>query len=238
MKHYTEKNMEEHIEKYLVSENKYEKINKINQTKYYNKKQCIYAKDFINFIKNTQGEKFKVLENHFKSDADKRLLKVVNDQIRIKGIKNVLHNGIDEMGQNFKIVYFSPKSQINKIHVQNYSKNIFSIMRQFKYSSINNNSVDICILINGIPLFTLELKNSLTNQTHLDAIRQYIKDRNPDENIFNFNRCIAHFAIGTEELYFTTKLNGDKTSFLPFNKINNTNYKKVLKLLFLEKNFN
>ena len=235
MKHYTEKNMEEHIEKYLVSENKYEKINKINQAKYYNKKQCIYAKDFINFIKNTQGEKFKVLENHFKSDADKRLLKVVNDQIRIKGIKNVLHNGIDEMGQNFKIVYFSPKSQINKIHVQNYSKNIFSIMRQFKYSSINNNSVDICILINGIPLFTLELKNSLTNQTHLDAIRQYIKDRNPDENIFNFNRCIAHFAIGTEELYFTTKLNGDKTSFLPFNKINNTNYKGIKTAFFWKK---
>ena len=140
------------------------------------------------------------------------------------------------MGQNFKIVYFSPKSQINKIHVQNYSKNIFSIMRQFKYSSINNNSVDICILINGIPLFTLELKNSLTNQTHLDAIRQYIKDRNPDENIFNFNRCIAHFAIGTEELYFTTKLNGDKTSFLPFNKINNTNYKGI-KTAFFGKKF-
>ena len=84
-----------------------------------------------------------------------------------------------------KFAYFSPKSQINKIHVQNYSKNIFSVMRQFKYSSITNNSVDICILINGIPLFTLELKNSLTNQTHLDAIRQYIKDRNPDENIFH-----------------------------------------------------
>ena len=62
--------MEEHIEKYLVSENKYEKINKINQAKYYNK-QCIYAKDFINFIKNTQGEKFKVFRIIFKSDADK-----------------------------------------------------------------------------------------------------------------------------------------------------------------------
>ena len=92
------------------------------------------------------------------------------------------------MGQNFKIVYFSPKSKLNKTHNENYIKNIFSIMRQFKYSKINQNSVDLCLLINGIPLFTFELKNTLTNQNHLDAIKQYIEDRNPEENIFNFNR--------------------------------------------------
>jgi type I restriction enzyme R subunit len=218
MRHYTEKDMETHIENYLADSNEYEKINTQQQEKFYDKSLCLYSYDFIKFIKNTQTEKFKIIEKHFKSKAENRLIKVTSDQIKLRGVIDVIHNGINEMGQNFKIVYFIPKSKLNKKHNENYIKNIFSIMRQFNYSKINQNSVDLCLLINGIPLFTFELKNSLTNQNHLDAIKQYIEDRNPEENIFNFNRCIAHFAVGTEEIFFTTKLEKKKTTFLPFNK--------------------
>jgi type I restriction enzyme R subunit len=218
MKHYTEKNLEEHIEKYLYSQNKYEKINTKNQSIFYDKNICIYSLNFIKFIKSTQPEKFEVIEKYFKSKAENRLLAITSEQIKYRGIIDVIHNGINEMGQNFKILYFKPKSNFNEKHKENYFKNIFSVMRQFKYSNISKNSVDICLLINGIPLFTLELKNSLTNQNHIDAIKQYIENRNPEETIFNFNRCIAHFAVGTEKIFFTTKLAKNETSFLPFNK--------------------
>ena len=91
-------------------------------------------------------------------------------------------------------------------------------MRQLHYSEKNENSLDLVLFLNGIPIFTAELKNPLTGQDVEDAIRQYKTDRDPREPLFAFGRCLAHFAVDPDLVYVTTHLAGPKTRFLPFNR--------------------
>jgi len=106
---------------------------------------------------------------------------------------------------------------VKKGHVL-FTGNRLSIVRQLKYSNRNENSLDMVIFLNGIPIITMELKNSLTGQFVENAIKQYKKDRDPKEPLFKFKRCLVHFAVGNEKVFMTTKLQGGSTYFLPFNK--------------------
>jgi len=99
-----------------------------------------------------------------------------------------------------------------------YQKNRFIVLRQLKYSLKNENSIDMGIFINGIPIMMLELKNSLTGQDHTNGIKQWKFDRDPKEPLFKFKRNIVYFSVGNEKVFMTTRLSGSKTRFLPFNK--------------------
>ena len=101
-----------------------------------------------------------------------------------------------------------------------YQKNIFSVTRQVHYSIQNEKSLDLVVFINGLPIITFELKNELTKQNVKDAIKQYKTTRDYKEEIFRLARCLVHFAVDTEQVWMCTKLNGENSYFLPFNKGN------------------
>jgi len=130
----------------------------------------------------------------------------------------VLRDGIKDTGCKFRLAYFRPSSGLNPELQQRYEANLFSVVRQLHYSEKNENSLDIVLFLNGIPIFTAELKNPFTGQNVKHAITQYRRDRDPKEPLFTFGRCLAHFAVDPELLFVTTRLEGKRTRFLPFNR--------------------
>ena len=210
---YTERKFENHIE-YELEESGYKK----RKTDSYDKDLCSIPEDLIGFIKDTQPKQYEKLENQYGPQTEEKLLKRISDEIEKRGLIDVLRRGIKDRGSSFQLVYFEPKSGLNPEHRELYEKNRFTIVRQLKFSKRNENSVDMGLFVNGIPVSVLELKNSLTGQTHVDAEKQYREDRDPKEPLFRFKRCLVFFAVGNEKVSMTTRLSGQKTRFLPYNK--------------------
>jgi type I restriction enzyme, R subunit len=131
---------------------------------------------------------------------------------------DVLRKGIKDAGAKFDLVYFSPSTSMNDDYQMQYEGNVFSVIRQLYYKEGRKLSLDLGIFINGLPIFTVELKNPFTGQTVENAIYQYRNDRNPKEPLFKFGRCLGHFAVDPDLVYVTTHLKGKSTFFLPFNK--------------------
>ncbi len=214
-KNLKESAFEEHIEKELVRMHKYRKRNAETD---YDKETTFDRELLIEFLRTTQNEKLKKLEEIYGDTLESRLLRRIDEQISTYGVIYVLRKGIDEGPVHFDLMFFKPASGLNPETEKLFRSNIFSVMRQVKYSKITEQSVDMVIFINGIPVFTAELKNELTGQNVEHAKRQYITSRDPREKIFSFKRCVAHFAVDTNEVYVTTELKEDRTFFLPFNR--------------------
>ncbi|WP_233706912.1 type I restriction endonuclease subunit R, partial [Helicobacter heilmannii] len=166
------------------------------------------------FLEKTQA---KALEDLGQRDANfkQHLLERLKQKIKEKGMLKMLKEGIEHLGLSFKLAYNKPQTQKNLDAWQNYQSNVFSLMRQLHYSTKNNNSVDLAIFLNGLPLFTLELKHSLNAQNAKHALKQYGK-RDPHEPLFK--HALAHFALDESFVYLATKLEGTRTHFIPFNK--------------------
>ena len=172
----------------------------------------------------SQPEEYKKLvdaKGGNEADAEKALFSRLDSELSRYGTLKVLkdRNGLSAPGANFKMMYTKPVSSKNAEHEGLYHLNRVSIMRQFKYSKKDTAlAIDLCIFLNGLPVATIELKNALTGQTHENAIKQYMKDRPvKGEKSLEFKRILVHFACGTEQVYMTTRLNGDETRFFPFN---------------------
>ena len=128
----------------------------------------------------------------------------------------MLRKGIKHGPHQIDLMYGTPSPGNEKAHVQ-YAQNRFSVTRQLRYSNDNAQlALDLGLFINGLPVATFELKNSLTKQTVEDAIEQYKRDRNPREKLFELGRCLAHFAVDDHEVRFCTLLKGKESWFLPF----------------------
>lgn len=211
---YSEKNLEEHIEKSLVDDFKY----KSRLYTEYDRNTCSIHEDLIGFIKDTQEKEYKKLKEQYGSDVDTKLVTRINNEISSRGLIDVLRKGIKDRGCNFRLIYFQPKTNLNQEHKELYQKNRFVVVRQLHYSNKNDNSIDMCLFVNGLPFSTMELKNQLTNQTILDSERQYKYDRDPKEPLLEFKRCVVHFCCDNDKVSMTTRLSGEKTRFLPFNK--------------------
>jgi type I restriction enzyme R subunit len=130
----------------------------------------------------------------------------------------VLRNGIKDSGCKFRLAYFRPASGLNEETRRLHAANLFAVVRQLRYSSKNENCLDLVLFLNGIPIFTAEIKNPLNGQDVEDAIRQYKTDRDPREPLLAYGRCLAHFAVDPDLVYVTTQLAGPRTRFLPFNQ--------------------
>ena len=139
-------------------------------------------------------------------------------QIERRGVLDVLRKGVKDRGCNFNLTYFRPSSGMNPDHQRLHALNRFALVRQLKYSQQNEKSLDMALFLNGLPLVTMELKNSLTGQVVTDAEKQYKVDRDTREPLFKFKRCLVHFAVGNEKVSMTTRLAGNETRFFPFNK--------------------
>ncbi|WP_434579215.1 type I restriction endonuclease subunit R [Thermoanaerobacterium thermosaccharolyticum] len=213
----TEKSFEEYVEDQLIS-NEYLKGN----PKDYDKQYAFDVKMLFNFLWDTQPEKMEKLKNIHKDQFEYKLITRLNNEINNRGLIDVLRHGIKDYGVYLDMVYFKPASTLNADMVELYNKNILSVTRQVHYSLKNDYSVDMVIFINGIPVVVLEFKNAFTGQTVQNAVEQYRNDRSPSEILFKINkRAIVYFAVDTDEVYMTTKIDGKNTIFLPFNKGNN-----------------
>ena len=210
---YLEQDFEEHIEEHLLN-SKYQK----RLSKDYDKDLCLIPHEVLKFIKSSQPKEYQKLTKQYQKDTPNKLNYRLSKEISRRGILDVLRRGIKDKGCKFQLAYFKPSSGMNPEHQKLYSLNRFSIVRQLKYSKQNENSLDITIFLNGIPIITAELKNSLTGQTVEHAKKQYKNDRDPKEPLFHFKKCLVHFAVGNEKVFMTTKLQRNKTRFLPFNK--------------------
>ena len=184
----------------------------------YDRSLCLVPQNVLDFVLATQPQEWQRLSQHHGEDVKERFLKRLSSQIRNRGALDVLRNGIKDMGCRFRLAYFRPASGLNEETRKMYLGNIFSVVRQLHYSEKNNKSLDLALFLNGIPIFTAELKNPLTGQTVQDAIHQYRTDRDPREPLFAYGRCLAHFAVDTDLVYVTTHLTNAQTRFLPFNQ--------------------
>lgn len=184
----------------------------------YSKELCLVEEEVISFIKSTQTDAYERLYTQFEESTYSHLLKKISDSIASRGIIKTLREGVSTRGCSFDLLYFKPKSSLNKEHTDLYSKNKFQVVRQLHYSTRNRNSLDMVLSLNGIPIITMELKNQLSGQSIEDSQKQYRKDRDPKEPLFQFKRCLAHFCVDNDKISMTTRLSGDSTKFLPYNK--------------------
>lgn len=214
MPHPTEKRFEDHIENALIAQG-YQTALPTD----YDKPTCQLPEVLLAFIQATQPKMYEKLEMQFGTDTAGRLCKLIHVQIGKRGIVDVLRNGIETRGCAFDLVYFSPKSNLNPEHQELYAQNQLTVVRQLRYSSKDEKSIDLAIFLNGLPIITAELKNHFTGQSIVDAEKQYQQDRKPaGEPLLQFKRCLVHFCVDDDRVSMTTKLNGDKTHFLPYNK--------------------
>ncbi len=184
----------------------------------FDKHTLLLGKDTIDFVMATQPKEWRRLSEHHGADAKTKFLKRVSSEIERRGLIHVLREGVKDSGCKFSLAFYPPASGLNVETAKLYEANAFSVVRQLHYSERNNNSIDVVLCLNGLPIFTAELKNPLNGQTVDDAIRQYRFDRDPREPLLRPGRVLAHFAVDPELVYVTTELKGQKTTFLPFNQ--------------------
>ncbi len=184
----------------------------------YDRALCLLPRDVLDFVLATQPKEWLRLSQHHGADAEQRFLKRVSAEIGRRGALDVLRNGLKDSGVKFRLAYFRPASGLNEETRRLHAANLFGVVRQLRYGERHEKSLDLALFLNGVPIFTAELKNPLTGQDVEDAIRQYKTDRDPREPLLAYGRCLAHFALDPDLVYVTTKLNGAKTRFLPFNQ--------------------
>ena len=184
----------------------------------YDREYCVDLVQLAAFLRDTQPEAAEALALSEHGQTRRTFLTRLQGEIAKRGTIDVLRNGIRHRALHLDLFYGTP-SEHNAEAQERFAQNRFTVTRQLRYSRDEaQRSLDIGLFINGLPVFTFELKNSLTKQTADDAVLQYQQDRNPRERLFEFGRCIAHFAVDEREVQFCTDLKGKASWFLPFNR--------------------
>jgi type I restriction enzyme R subunit len=214
----TEKGLEAHIANYLVDDNQYV----LRENTAYDNAVCLDSKLLFDFLEETQPKAVAKLKQYHKDLYQQKIIKRLYDQIRDKGVIEVLRKGITDgfTATKLHLFYDKPVSAYNIEAGKLYHANVFSVMRQVYFSPSNRKSLDLVIFINGIPIISFELKNELTKQHVKDAIKQYKNDRDPNEELFKLGRLMVNLAVDTEEVWMCTHLKKEKSYFLPFNQGN------------------
>ena len=176
----------------------------------YDRGLCLIPADVIDFLMATQPKEWAKLKQHYGADVKPRFLGRLSREIARRGALDVLRNGVRDSGCKFRLAYFRPASGLNEELQRLHAANLFAVVRQLHFSEQSNQSVDLALFLNGIPIFTAELKNPLTGQDVEDAIRQYRSDRDPREPLFAYARCLAHFAVDPDQVFVTTQLTGSQ----------------------------
>ncbi|MBN1265306.1 MAG: type I restriction endonuclease subunit R [Anaerolineales bacterium] len=211
---YLEQDFEEHIEQQLLQSGYLQR-----SPTDYDRELCLIPDELLHFLQQSQPEELERLQRHYGNDLQQKLCDRLASVIQKRGTLDVLRKGFKDHGAKVHLAYFKPSSGMNPEHRKLYQANRFAVVRQLKYSKRNENSIDLVLFLNGVPIITAELKNSLTGQFVDNAIHQYKHDRDPrGEPLLAFRRCLVHFAVGNEKAFMTTRLQGKQTRFLPFNK--------------------
>ncbi len=183
----------------------------------YDREYCVDLIQLSAFLKGTQPELAEVLALDEDGPTRRKFLARLQGEVSKRGSIDILRHGLKHGAHDIDLFYGTPSAGNEKAKAL-YGANRFSVTRQFRYSRDETQlALDMGLFINGLPIATFELKNSLTKQTVDDAVWQYRKDRNPREKLFEFGRCVAHFAVDDSEVKFCTHLKGKASWFLPFN---------------------
>ena len=192
----------------------------------YDRARAIFPADLLAWVQESQPDAWEVLQKNHGSNATETLLNRLRAQLDQRGSLEVLRQGIELLGlkKPLQLAQFKPALALNPDILARYALNRLRVVRQLRYSIHNENSIDLVLFLNGLPVATAELKTDFT-QSIGDAVDQYRFDRNPiskgkgPEPLLSFpNGALVHFAVSTREVRMTTKLLGPATTFLPFNR--------------------
>lgn len=204
--------LETHIENALVKDGYC-----IGNPADFDREFAIDGKLFWQFLEATQPKELAKLKD--RPNWQRLLLERLNKKIKKDSVLAVLKKGLDIDDAHFDLLYRLPYNDLNPEVVANFAANIFSVTRQVHYSESDTfKSVDMVLFVNGLAIATLELKNPWTGQNVHNAIKQYRTDRDPRDPLFEFGRCVVHFAVDPDEAYMCAQLVGNDSNFLPFNK--------------------
>ncbi len=215
---YREKRFEDDIEASLLTAGGYEK----GASTAFDRALALDRGTFLRFLKASQPKEWERYEKLYGADSERQAVDRFCREVKMVGLLKVLRQGFTDRGVKFRAVFWKPETGLNEKSVAQYEANILHCTRQLHYSLSNENSIDIVLFLNGIPVVSMELKCQFTGQNTANAIAQYKFDRAGNDAIFEFkNRVLVHFAVDLENVYMTTRLMGDKTYFLPFNQGSN-----------------
>ena len=204
--------LETHIENALAKDDY-----RIGNPADFDREFAIDGKLFWQFLEATQPKELAKLKD--RPNWQRLLLERLNKKIKKDSVLAVLKKGLDIDDAHFELLYRLPYNDLNPEVASNFAANIFSVSRQVHYSESDTfKSVDMVLFVNGLAIATLELKNPWTGQNVHNAIKQYRTDRDPREPLFEFGRCLVHFAVDPDEAYMCAQLAGNDSNFLPFNK--------------------
>jgi type I restriction enzyme R subunit len=204
--------LENHIETALAKDGY-----RIGESADFDREFAIDSKLFWGFLEATQAKELAKLKD--RPNWQRLVLERLNKKIKKDSVLAVLKKGLDIDDAHFDLLYRLPYNDLNPEVLANFEANVFSITRQVHYSDTDTfKSVDMVLFLNGLSLASLELKNPWTGQNIHNAIKQYRTDRDPKEPLFEFGRCLVHFAVDSDEAYMCTQLAGNDSNFLPFNK--------------------
>ncbi|GAB4161445.1 MAG: type I restriction endonuclease subunit R [Winogradskyella sp.] len=192
----------------------------IGQPNYFNAQFAIDEQFFWDFLQSTQKEELEKLQKQ--TDWKLKILNRFDRMIKKYGVLHLLKKGLEVDDAHFTLFYESPLASSSQQVKDNFESNKFSVTRQLRYNLDKpGEEIDLVLFVNGLPLVTMELKNPWTRQNaRVHGQHQYKTQRDNKQPLLQFARCIVHFAVDTDEAYMTTKLAGQSTFFLPFNKGN------------------
>jgi type I restriction enzyme R subunit len=185
----------------------------------FDRERAVFPAVVLDFIRATQPKHWEKLEALHGAKTGERIIHDLCQWMDTHGSLATLRHGFKCYGRTLRVAFFKAAHELNPELEARHRANRVAVTRQLHYSTRNENSIDLVLSVNGIPVATLELKNHLTGQTVQDAIRQYQTDRDPRELIFEFKRrTLVHFAADPDLVFMTTRLAGSATHFLPFNR--------------------
>ena len=213
----SERAFEETIERWLIEHGGYKKSLSAD----FNAGLGLDTNQLFAFIQETQPEQLdRLAQRAYNSDTARTksgLADRLAKELDSRGIVDVLRNGITDHGIEIKLAYFKPAHGLTQELVNRFNANRLTVTRQLDYEPGSNKTLDLCLLVNGIPTATAELKNPLTGQNVENAKSQYRNDRDPRNTTLS-KRAVVHFALDPDSVFMTTKLEGSNTQFLPFNQ--------------------
>ncbi len=174
------------------------------------------------FIRDTQPDEWERVAALHGADIEERIVATLARELDTKGTLEVLRHGFKFYGRTFRVSYFAPAHGLNPDALARFERNELTVTRQTPCHPGKGDTLDLVFALNGVPVATCELKNPMTGQTWRDAVRQYQQDRDPSAPVFRFKRrALVHFAADPDEVHMATRLAGDATRFLPFNRGSN-----------------
>ncbi len=190
----------------------------VGDPKDYEREYAVDLVEFSAFISATQPEMAEALDLKHDGPTRRKFLARLQGEVTKRGVIDVLRKGIKHGAHELNLFYGTPSAG-NLPAIERYAANQFSVTRQLRYSRDETQlALDLGLFINGLPIATFELKNNITKQTAEDAVEQYKRDRDPRELLFQFGRCMAHFAMDDQVVRFCTELKGKASWFLPFDQ--------------------